>query len=68
MKITISLTNLPIYLDGGDGSLWAARDAWEIMITEEVADVSARRFVRVSDMLAVLRNSGIEVVYQDVVS
>lgn len=70
MKLTISLNNLPIYLDGGDGALWPARDAWEIMLSEptESFDVATRRYIRASDLIALLRKSGIELVYEDVIT
>ena len=67
MKLAISLTNLPIYLDGGDGSLWPARDAWGIMLSEptEAFDVATRRYIRASDLIALLRKSGIELVWEE---
>lgn len=68
MNLVLNNETLPIYLDGGDGSLWPARDAWEIMLSEEVADVSTRRFVRVSELLALLRRHGIDLTYEEVVN
>lgn len=64
--MTIILNNniLPSYLDGSDGSLWASRDAWEIMLSEEIAELSNRRFIRVSDLLALLRSYNIELTYE----
>lgn len=65
MVITLNNEVLPCFLDGSDGSLWAARDAWQIMLAEEVADVSSRRFVRVSDLLVLLRQHGIELIHTE---
>ena len=65
MTIILSNENLPTFLDGSDGSLWLSRDAWEIMLAEQVADVSTRRFVRVSDLLVLLRQHGIELKYEE---
>jgi len=51
-QLTINIAQLPTYLDGSDGSLWKARNAWELLVTD--AELASRRFVRVSDMLELL--------------
>lgn len=57
--MTIDLTELPTYLDGSDGSLWHARSAWELIVTD--AELASKRFVRVSDLLEILAKNNIEV-------
>lgn len=60
----LDLSSLPIFIDGSDGSLWLARDAWEIILANPGSpDVLAQsRFVRVSDLLNLLSASGIKVI------
>lgn len=51
-KQTIDLTGLPVFLDGSDGSLWQARNTWEQLFRDR--EVARKRFVKVSDVLALL--------------
>lgn len=46
---------LPLYLDGGDGSMWQSRSDWAGLRAEP--DTAARHWVRASDVLAVLNAS-----------
>lgn len=57
----IDLKCLPLYLDGGDGSLWLSRDCWEIILANPSDEIASRRFVRVSDLIEILLKSGINV-------
>jgi len=59
MKNTIDLTGVPVFLDGSDGSLWQARNAWEQLLREP--DIARKRFVKVSDLLAVLKDFNLAV-------
>lgn len=46
--------DIPVFLDGSDGSMWLARDAWEHMLANPDGVITRRRFIRVSDFLAFL--------------
>lgn len=68
VSIFLDQSTLPTYLDGSDGSLWASRDAWQIMLSEPIADVSTRRFVKVSDLLILLRSHGIQLTNDEILN
>jgi hypothetical protein len=53
------LESLPLYLDGSDGSLWKSRNDWATVSSEP--ESAARHYIRVSDLLALLSESGTSV-------
>jgi hypothetical protein len=46
------LKSLPVYLDGGDGSLWKSREVWDCLLID--GELAKRRFVNVADLLRLL--------------
>lgn len=64
-KLEIAVNALPTYLDGGDGNMWQSRDVWAEILATPAADISVRRYVRVSDVIALLAPHGVKLVLID---
>lgn len=61
-KIEIPINNVPTYLDGGDGNMWHSRDVWAEILAAPDKDIAVRRYVRVSDVIALLESHGVKLV------
>jgi hypothetical protein len=54
-----TLSGIPLHLDGSDGSMWPTRDNesdWMNILGHDEGGISARRFIRVSDLIAWFRS------------
>lgn len=61
-KIEIAVNSLPTYLDGGGGSMWQSRDVWAEILASPAEDIAVRRYVRASDLIALLESHNIKLV------
>lgn len=72
--LQVDLTSLTLYIDGSDGSLWQARECWNLILSEwhestasdlhnesasTTTPLANTRFVRLSDLMQLLTQNNI---------
>lgn len=60
MSVELEVSLMPTYLDGGGGNMWKSREVWEEIFAKPGEDIAVRRFIRVSDLLELLKQNKIK--------